>query len=81
MPQKRTLEAEFVKDMQDSLEGNELKRMVPCKVDYNLVDSKGPRQFDIPDVEIRQCTDVGYPPIAVSWKCRSIVHTQCNRNE
>ena len=39
--QESTLEAEFVKDVQGLLEGYELERMVPCKVDDALVDSKG----------------------------------------
>ena len=38
------LEAEIVEDVQGLLEGYKLKRMVPCKVDYALVDSKGPNR-------------------------------------
>ena len=38
--QKGTLEVEFMEDVQGLLEGYELKCMVPCKVDYALVDSK-----------------------------------------
>lgn len=44
IPQKGTLEAEFVKDVQGLLEGYELKCMVPCKVDYSLIDPKGPNR-------------------------------------
>ena len=38
--QKGTLEVEFMEDVQGLLEGYELKCVVPCKVDYALVDSK-----------------------------------------
>ena len=41
MLQKSTLEAEFMEDVQGLLQGYELKRMVPCKMHYALVDSKG----------------------------------------
>ena len=39
--QKGTLGAEFMEDVQGLLKGYELKRMVPCKGDCPLVDSKG----------------------------------------